>query len=103
MPRDLIFLPEIAEDFSVAFSFYEELAPARGGARFEAALRVALNEIKRGIITHRLCFKHYHRVLLSHYPYTLYYRIRNDRAVIVAVLYSKFSPAKIQSLLKKRE
>jgi hypothetical protein len=100
--RELAFLPEVSEDFVEGFSFYENLSPGRGGSRFETAFKLALQAVESGLITHARVFEHYHRVLLPRFPYTLYYRIVKDRAVIAAVLYSRFDPKRIEATLKQR-
>jgi plasmid stabilization system protein ParE len=102
MSRELIFLPEVSRDFIEAFSYYESLSPGRGGARFEAAFRQAIQEVERGRITHLRVFEHFHRVFLKRFPYNLYYRLAGNRAVITGVLYARFEPRKIEGTLKQR-
>jgi plasmid stabilization system protein ParE len=101
--REISFLPEVDEDFSRTYSYYEVLSPGRGGPRFEAAFRSAVEEVRRGTLTHLRCFEHYHRVLLARHPYTLYYRFADQRTIIVAVLYSRFAPQTIRRLLGNRK
>src|SRR5438445_10532068 len=36
MRRELIYLPEVSQDFVEGFRYYENLSPDRGGPRFEA-------------------------------------------------------------------
>jgi hypothetical protein len=102
MSRELDFLPDVSNDFVEAFNYYETLSPGRGGARFEAAFTKALREVEAGIITHFEAFEHFHRVFLPRFPYNLYYRLVGARALIAAVLYSRFDPKRIERTLRQR-
>ncbi len=101
--RKLIYLPQVRHDLFDAASYYEGFSPDRGGRRFDDAFKVALGKVRDGFIRHARAFEHYHRVPLGRFPYNLYYRLREDRAVIVGVLYSRFNPARIEATLKSRE
>jgi hypothetical protein len=100
--RELIFLPEISRDFIEGFNYYEALSPGRGGERFEAAFKRALQQIETGIITHLRAFEDFHRVCVPDFPYNLYYRLVQGRAVITGLLYARFDPRRIQETLRKR-
>ena len=102
MSRELIFLPEVSRDFIEAFNYYESFSPGKGGLRFEAAFKQAIQEVEAGLITHARAFQHFHRVFLRRFPYNLYYRLEGDRAVITGVLYARFDPKKIEGTLKQR-
>jgi plasmid stabilization system protein ParE len=102
MSRQLVFLAGVSRDVGDGSNYYESLSPGRGGERFEAAFRLALRQIERGLITHGLAFGHFHRVFLRPYPYNLYYRLVEGRAVITAVLYARSDPKKIEGALRVR-
>jgi len=102
MSRELVFLPEVNRDFAEGFNYYENLSPGRGGAHFEAAFKRALQQVETGLITHFQAFEHFHRVFVPGFPYNLYYRLVENRAVITGVLYARFDPARIEKLLKSR-
>jgi len=102
MSRELVFLPEVNRDFAEGFNYYENLSPGRGGARFEAAFKRALQQVEAGMVTHFQAFEHFHRVFVPGFPYNLYYRLVENRAVITGVLYARFDPARIEKMLKSR-
>jgi plasmid stabilization system protein ParE len=103
MRRELAFLPQVSRDFDEVWSYYEQPAPGRGGVRFESAYREVLEQIKAGLVTHRIAFGAFHRAFIPRYPYTLYYRIVDDRrAVVVALLYARFDPEKTKDILQRR-
>src|SRR5207244_728908 len=103
MRRELVFLPDVGRDFDAIWNYYEQSSPGRGGDRFEATYRELLEQIKSGFVTHRIVFGGFHRAFLLHYPYTLYYRLPDERrAVIVALLYARFDPERIRASLTKR-
>jgi plasmid stabilization system protein ParE len=102
MSRKLIFLPDVSRDFIEGFNYYEALSPGRGGERFEAAFRRALQQVEAGVVTHLQVFEYFHRVIMPGFPYHLYYRLVADRAVIAGVLYARFDPKRIEEMLRKR-
>jgi hypothetical protein len=102
MRRELVFLPEVSHDFAEGFNYYDAFSPGRGGVRFESAFRRALEPIEAGVITHIKAFEHFHRVFVPGFPYNLYYRLIENKAIIVGLLYSRFEPAKIAEILKTR-
>src|ERR1700743_60463 len=103
MSREIVFLPEVARDFVEGFNYYESLSPGRGGDRFEASFNQALRQICDGMVTHLKVFGFFHRAFVPGFPYNIYYRPHGDRTVIVAVLYSRFDPARIESTLRSRK
>jgi hypothetical protein len=102
MSRQLVYLPEVSRDFVEGFNYYETLSPGHGGARFEAAFRGALQRVECDVTTHLRVFGHFHRVVLPRFPYNLYYRLVERRAVIVGLLYARFDPKRIEEILKGR-
>ncbi len=102
MRRRLVFLPEVSRDFADTFAYYETLSPGHGGLRFEAAFKKALQQAKAGLVTHSVAFERFHRVSVPRFPYGVYYRLVGDEAVIVALLYSRLDPSRLQATLQKR-
>jgi len=102
MSRELIYLPAASQDFVEGKDYYEELSPGAGGQRFENAFKEAIRQIKDGLVTHAVAFEHFHRVNLRKFPYALYYRLIGGKAVIVAVLYSRWHPKRNQRALGSR-
>ena len=102
MSRELIYLPAASQEFLEGKDYYEELSPGAGGQRFENAFKEAIRQIKDGLVTHAVAFEHFHRVNLRKFPYALYYRLVGEKAVIVAVLYSRWRPKRIQRALGRR-
>jgi hypothetical protein len=102
MSRELVFLPEVTQDFVEGFIYYEALSPGRGGSRFQAAFEKALKEIEGGMITHFRHFEHFHRVFLPSFPYNVYYRLVAERAIIAGLLYARFDARRIEETLRNR-
>ena len=101
MSREVVYLPEVSRDFVEAFAYYEALSP-QAAIRFEEAFGLAEAEVERGGLTHQRAFTHYHRVFVGNFPYNLYYRLDGTRAVIVAVLYARYLPERIERALRAR-
>src|SRR5439155_13944365 len=102
MKRQLVFLPRVSRDVAEGSNYYESLSPGRGKGRFEETVKDALRQIARGLITHGIAFEHFHRVFLRPFPYHLYHRLVEGRAVITAVLYARHDPKKIEEALRQR-
>jgi plasmid stabilization system protein ParE len=101
MRRELVYLPEVSRDFAQAYDCYASFS-ATAGQRFRAAFDRAEQEIEDGLITRRLVFDFYHRVILKPFPYILYYRLEGSKAVIVGLLYARLHPQEIEAALKSR-
>jgi toxin ParE1/3/4 len=102
MSRELIYLPAASQDFVEGKDYYEELSSGAGGQRFENAFKEAIRQVKDGLVTHAVAFEQFHRVNLRKFPYALYYRLVGEKALIVAVLYSRWHPKRIQRGLESR-
>lgn len=101
MSRELAYLPEVSRDFVEAVTYYEALSP-QAALHFEKAFGRAETEVAEGLVTHLRVFEHYHRVFIGQFPYNLYYRLHSSRAVIVGVLYARYSPQRLADTLAKR-
>jgi plasmid stabilization system protein ParE len=101
MSRQVVYLPEVSRDFVEAFAYYEALSP-QAALGFEEAFGRAETEIEQGLLNHQRVFDHYHRVFVGNFPYNVYYRLDGARAVIVAVLYARYSPERISRTLRER-
>jgi hypothetical protein len=101
MSRELAYLPEVSRDFVEAVSYYEALSP-QAALQFEEAFAPAESEVAEGLVTHLRVFDHYHRVFVGRFPYKLYYRLHGSHAVIVGVLYARYSPQRVAEALGKR-
>ncbi len=101
MRRQIVYLPAVRHDFVEALNYYDTLSPKLGNT-FRDEFRRAEQSIEAGFVTHKVVFQHYHRVLFRRYPYTLYYRVTDGRAVIVGLLYSRLAPETVKSALTFR-
>ena len=98
----MVYLPEVSRDFVEAFSYYEALSP-QAALHFEETFGRAETEVKEGLLTHQRVFDHYHRVFVGNFPYNLYYRLDGETAVVVGVLYARYSPERIARTLRERQ
>jgi plasmid stabilization system protein ParE len=102
MSRELAYLPEVSRDFVEAVSYYEALSP-QAARHFEEAFAQAEAEVATGLVTHQRVFEHYHRVFIGRFPYNIYYRLHDARAVVVGVLYARYSPQRLADTLRERK
>lgn len=101
MSRQIVYLPEVRQDFVQAWNYYHALSPKLSEA-FRGEFQRAEQSIAAGLVTHKLAFEHYHRVLFQRYPYILYYRVADAKAIIVGLLYSRLAPENVQAALTSR-
>lgn len=102
MSRGLFYLPEVARDYTDAFGYYEALSSATA-LKFDAAFSRAEADVESGLVTHHRIFGEYHRVYIGRFPYHLYDRLKDANAVVVGVLYARFSPQRLEETLRARE
>ncbi len=102
MNRKLLYLVEVARDYTDALAYYEAFSSS-AALGFNDAFNRAEMEVEAGWVTHQRAFGFYHRVILGKFSYHLYYRLIDTRAVIVGVLYSRFSSQRIEDTLRSRK
>lgn len=88
----LLLLPAAREDIEEARAWYADRAPHVQG-RFEAALadtiERALQSPRAFPVVHRGNLR---RALVASFPYQLFYRLRGDAVVVVALIHSARHP-----------
>ena len=98
--REVIALKQVAEDLEEGRLFYDRKEPGIGDYFFDSLIS--------DIESLRLCAgihsKQYslHRMLSKRFPFAVYYEIKEDIAIVVAVLDMRREPAWIRGKLEKR-
>jgi plasmid stabilization system protein ParE len=86
-----LFHPEADAEYIAAIAWYQSRSP-RAADRFETEVERVLNLISE---SPEMCPKYdeVHRFsILRRFPYSIVYRLRNQRAFVVAVAHSSRSP-----------
>jgi len=83
-------------DFDEAFNWYEKRQPGLG-VQFAERVQVALDSISAMPELHALIFGDVRRAFVRPFPYSVIYRIRGGRVVVLAVVHNKRDPKIWQS------
>ena len=90
------FLAAAAEEVEDAQTWYEERSMFAASA-FLRELSIATNRIREAPMRYAAAEHGTRRILLEHFPFTMYYRVRGDVITIVAVAHQKRRPGYWQS------
>ena len=84
----LRFLPAATKDYEDACNWYHARSE-QAADRFEEAVERALNHILEAPDRWPFCDRRHRQHLLRKYPYSLVYRLLDDRVVVVAVAHAR--------------
>ena len=85
------FLAAAAREVEDAQAWYEQRS-VFAAAAFLREFSIAINRIREAPMRYSVGEHGTRRVLLEHFPFTLYYRVRGDVITIVAVAHQKRRP-----------
>ena len=86
-----VFRTAAAADVEEAHNWYE--GQRRGlGEEFLAAVQAALEQVESNPQLYAVLYRDTRRVLLRRFPYGLYYRVLDDRVIVVACFHAKRDP-----------
>lgn len=91
MTLRVIVRPEAKCDIRDARKWYRKISPLLGND-FVAAVEAAIDAAKQHPAAYQLVFRSFRRVLLHRFPYSLFYELRDDRLIVVAVLHQARDP-----------
>lgn len=87
----MIFKPEAAQDVLDAVAWYESQRQGTG-ARFSKSLDKAFQRIKLMPEAPRILSRNVRRVLMTGFPFAVYYHIDEGEIVVLAVIHSRRDP-----------
>jgi plasmid stabilization system protein ParE len=90
MNLPVILSPAADREFEAAVAWYEQNAGL--GERFVEQVQDALDRIGQRPELHAMIYQNIRRVLLSKFPYSVFYRILADRIEVIAVFHNKRDP-----------
>jgi plasmid stabilization system protein ParE len=91
-----VFRKAAAADIEDAFLWYEGQRAGLGG-QFLSAVEGALGSIVENPRQYPAVHRETHRMLLHRFPYGLFYRIVQDRVVVVACMHASRDPRRWQA------
>lgn len=96
-PR-IVFVREAELEFEEARLWYERQQPGLGN-RFGVAIDEALERIRQSPLMYARVNKDYRRVLVDHFPFTIYYEYDADLITVYSVFHGSRDPANLDRLL----
>jgi plasmid stabilization system protein ParE len=78
-------------DFDEAFDWYEEQRPGLG-FQFVECVQAVFDAISAMPELHAPVYRDVRKALVKPYPYSVIYRIRGDRIIVLAVFHNKRDP-----------
>lgn len=91
MKRDIVFLPAAQGEAVEAQDWYEQEV-AGLGARFRAALDVAVQAVAENPNQFPVVFRDIRRALLRRFPYSIFFRATDSAIFVIACFHSSRDP-----------
>ena len=91
-------LESARKDLVDGFYFYEKQADGIG-SYFLESMYSDLDSLRDNAGIHPVLFGEYHRLLAARFPFAVYYKVTEDKALVYAVLDCRGEPAWIRSVL----
>lgn len=98
MTYHVVVRPSAAKDIAEARAWYEA-KQAGLGASFLDAVEAALKSIIAGPQRYPALVRDARRILTRRFPYSVYFRVRNDEIRVIAVLHQHRDPRLLKSRL----
>lgn len=83
--------PEAEKDLQEAFDYYQECRSGLGH-EFIMCVDVALKSIQRNPMQHPIIYKQIYRNFVQRFPFGVYYLVKQDLVLVVAVLHVRRNP-----------
>jgi plasmid stabilization system protein ParE len=93
MGVELIFAPEVEQDLSEAYSWYQERRVGLG-EEFLTCVDACIQAICRNPEMHAVIYKDYRRGLVRRFPYSVFYEYSGDSVTVYCVFHNSRDPTK---------
>ena len=91
MSHDVVLTSEAEIELNAAADWYEQ--KARLGAEFVTHVREVLNRVGQMPELYGIVHRNVRRARVRRFSYNVYYRFRNDRVEVIAILHAHRDPA----------
>jgi plasmid stabilization system protein ParE len=88
----LKFKPEVFNDIKVAYDWYESQRTGLG-EDFLLTLEASYSEITRAPEMYQPIYQTIRRKLLRRFPYGLFFVLKNDMVIVIAVMHTRRKPS----------
>ena len=96
MTYELKVRKEAEQDISLIFEYYEEIRDGLGHD-FLLCLEEAFSKIERNPLNYRKTYKELRRVIISRFPYRVFYFIKESTIIVTAVFHAQKDPESWQN------
>jgi plasmid stabilization system protein ParE len=93
MAVKLIFAPEVEQDLSEAYDWYQERRLGLG-EEFLTCVDACIQAICRNPEMHTIVYKDYRRGLIRRFPYSVFYEYSGDTVTVYCIFHSSRDPGK---------
>ncbi len=100
--RAVKIIPAVFGDLEEAVDWYGRQGGPKLGDRFVTNFRRHLRKIGENGEMRRVIHLEFRKVILTPFPYMMFYRLEKDSWVVVALVHSARSPERIRKLLGER-
>lgn len=101
MSRTLRLRPELLDDVAAAYAWYEDASTGLG-QEFLRSYFAALALLEREPVLFRKVHGDFRRVLLTRFPYAIYFRIERRHLVVFLLVHGARDPGAIRAVLRTR-
>lgn len=91
MKYALVFRPDVRDDISDAYNWYEGQKPGLGD-EFINCVDETLNRICTMPESYAIVYRDVRRAVIRRFPYAVYYRVISSRVVVTAVFHARRDP-----------
>ncbi len=81
MPSELIFIPEVRNDISEAYCWYEEQSLGLG-MDFLRCIEASFLSIQRNPFLYQIVYENYRRALTRRFPYAIFFEYDGKQTII---------------------
>lgn len=85
----LVFRPEVRDDLSDAYDWYDERQQAGLGDDFIDCVDNLLNRICIMPESYAIVYRDVRRAVIKRFPYAVYYRVISSRVVVTAIFHGR--------------
>lgn len=101
MTYAILFRPQVEEDVSAAFAWYEDKVRDLG-RKFLRGFYASTVEIPLNPFLYPKVYGEYRRCILGPFPYAVYYKVRGEEVVVAGVYHCARDPRAIRAELRER-
>jgi len=102
MTYSLRFIPEIEEDITTGYAWYEAKSPGLGN-EFILMFYSYATKITRNPLLYPLVHSRFRRCLLRRFPYAVYFSIEKDQIIVFGLFHCARDPRTIRTKLTGRK